>query len=102
MGMKKAWHEQIHWYVMAALNSARPIPVKEPLILWVLQKCQIQCDAAELERELYYLEDRKLVILKQSEGALRTAELTDRGVEMIQRAWEECRVGVTLAPKGKS
>lgn len=101
MTRKKTQRELIRRYAMVAVNCGCPrLALTESLILWAIRAAGIQCDAMELQRELSYLEDRKLVILKQSSGKQRTAELTDRGVELIQRAWEACRVGVMRAPCG--
>ena len=82
--MERNRREAIRWYAMVALNSGRPEPVSEPLILSAIQSIPIECTALELRRELDYLADRKLVELHRLEGAPWTAELTRHGVDVVE------------------
>jgi len=84
MDMEKARREQIRWLILVAVNSGRPEPVAEPLVLGAIQAIPVQCTALELRRELDYLEDRKLIALARLEGAPWTAELTRHGVDFVE------------------
>lgn len=84
MDMEKARREQIRWLIMVAVNSGRPEPVAEPLVLGAIQSIPVQCTALELRRELDYLEDRKLIALERLEGAPWTAQLTRHGVDFVE------------------
>lgn len=84
MDMEKSQRELIRWYIMVAINSGRPYPVAEPLILAAIQTIPIECTAMALRRELDYLRDRKLATLKTPEGAPWVAELTHYGVDVVE------------------
>ena len=84
MDMDKTRRESIRWHILVAVNSGRPEPVAEPLILSAIQSIPIECTARELRRELDYLEGRKLLALKRLEGAPWVAELTRHGVDVVE------------------
>ncbi len=84
MDMERTRRESIRWHILVAVNSGRPEPVAEPLILSAIQSIPIECTARELRRELDYLADRKLVDLKRHEGAPWSAELTHHGVDFVE------------------
>jgi hypothetical protein len=84
MDMDKARREQIRWLILVALNSGRPEPVAESLVLGAIQSVPVQCTALELRRELDYLEDRGLVELARLEGAPWSAELSREGVDFVE------------------
>ena len=84
MDMERLRREAVRWYALIAINSGRPGPVAEALVLSAIHSIPIQCTALELRRELDYLEDRKLVSLERLEGAPWTAELTRAGVDFVE------------------
>ncbi len=84
MDMDRNRRETIRWYILVAVNSGRPEPVSEALVLSAIQSVPIECTARELRRELDYLEDRRLVELKRHEGAPWAAELTRHGVDFVE------------------
>lgn len=84
MDMERNRREAIRWHILVAVNSGRPEPVAEPLVLSAIQSIPIECTARELRRELGYLEDRRLVSLKRLEGAPWVAELTRHGVDFVE------------------
>lgn len=98
MDMEKNRREAIRWYVLIAVNSGRPEPVAETLILSAIQSVPIQCTALELRRELDYLADRDLVDLKRHEGAPWTAALTRNGVDVVEYT-VECDPGIARPKK---
>ncbi len=84
MDMERTRRESIRWHIMVAVNSGRPEPVAEPLILSAIQSIPIECTALELRRELDYLADRKLVDLQRLEGVPWIAGLTRYGVDVVE------------------
>lgn len=84
MDMDRARRESIRWHIMVAVNSGRPEPVAEPLVLSAIQSIPIECTALELRREMDYLADRRLLDLKRLEGAPWLAELTRHGVDFVE------------------
>lgn len=84
MDMDKTRRESIRWHILVAVNSGRPEPVAEPLILSAIQSIPIECTARELRRELDYLLDRKFVDLRRPEGAPWIADLTRHGVDFVE------------------
>lgn len=84
MDMERALREAIRWHILVAVNSGRPEPVAETLILSAIQSIPVQCTARELRREMDYLADRKLLDLARLEGAPWTADLTRTGVDFVE------------------
>ena len=84
MDIERTQRDTIRWYILVAINSGRPYPVAEPLLLSAIQTIPIECTAMALRRELDYLADRKLIDLKRLEGAPWIAELTSAGVDVVE------------------
>lgn len=84
MDFERARRESIRWHILVAANFGAPQPVAETLILSAIQSIPVECTALELRKQLDYLEDRKLVILKRHEAAPWTAELTRHGVDFVE------------------
>lgn len=98
MDMEKARRESIRWHILVALNSGRPEPVAEALVLSAIQAIPVQCTALELRREMDYLADRELVALKRLEGAPWLADLTRHGVDVVEYT-VECDPGIARPKK---
>ena len=98
MDMEKTRRETIRWNILVAVNSGRPYPVAETLVLSAIQSVPLECTARELRRELDYLADRALVDLKRLEGAPWLAELTRAGVDVIEYT-VECDAGIARPKK---
>lgn len=98
MDMEKTRREAIRWHIIVAMNSGRPEPVAEPLILSAIQSIPIECTARELRRELDYLAERKLVEIKRLEGAPWIARLTRDGVDVAEYT-VECDPGIARTKK---
>lgn len=84
MDMDRARRESIRWHILVAVNSGRPEPVAETLILSAIQSIPIECTALDLRREIDYLTDRKLLVLHRLEGAPWLAEQTRHGVDFVE------------------
>lgn len=98
MDMERANREIARWQALVAINSGRPYPVAETLILSALQSIPLQLTALELRRELDYLADRKLVDLQRHEGAPWTADLTRYGVDVVEYTLD-CDPGIARPKK---
>ena len=96
--MEKVRRESIRWHIMVALNSGRPEPVAEPLVLSVIQSIPIECTARELRRELDYLAERKLIEVKRLEGAPWIAHLLRDGVDVVEYT-VDCDPGIARPTK---
>jgi len=84
MDMEKTRRESVRWNILRATYAGAPQAVAESLILSAIQSIPIECTALELRRQLDYLEDRRLLVLKRHEAAPWTAELTRHGVDFVE------------------
>lgn len=98
MDMEKNRRETIRWYTLVAVNSGRPEPVAEPLILSAIQAIPLQCTALELRREFDYLAHRGLIGVKRLEGAPWLIELLRAGVDVVEYT-VECDAGIARPKK---
>lgn len=98
MDLEKNRRETIRWQILMVLNSGRPEPVAETLVLSAIQSIPIPCTALELRRELDYLADRELVTLKRHEAAPWLADLTRHGVDVAEYT-VECDAGIARPRK---
>ena len=90
--------EQIRWRILKALESGRPFPTSEMLILQVLQDVSLQVTPHSLRRELDYLESRSLVELTGKSSPVWAAELTRLGVDLVEYT-VPCEPGIGRPPK---
>ena len=98
MDMQKTLTESIRWYVLVAVNSGRPEPVSETLILSAIQSIPIDCSALVLRREFDYLERRGLVTIKRLEVAPWLVGLSWAGVDILEYT-TECGAGIARPKK---
>ncbi|MFG6462298.1 hypothetical protein ACG04Q_12020 [Roseateles sp. DXS20W] len=82
--MRKARSESIRWYLLVALNVARPAGAGTPILLTVIQANHTDATEMEIRRELDYLEDRELVSIKKDTLNRWHAELTRHGVDIVE------------------
>lgn len=82
--LAKALREQSRWRILRILDAGRPLPVSEGTILLALNDAKLSLTAAELRRELDYLDDRKLVRLLDQDTQCWAAELTHYGVDVVE------------------
>lgn len=95
--LRKALIQSARWYILVALNLARPDPVPEALVLCALDDSSLKLTEHELRRELDYLADRGLIDLTRGD-AVWTASLTAAGVDLVEYT-TECRPGINRPPK---
>lgn len=86
------------WRILVTLNAGRPAPVSEGIIHRTLGESDMTLSPMELRRELAYLEDRKLVIIRHREGPTWSAELTHHGIDVVEYT-VDCHPGIDRPKK---
>lgn len=94
----KIRRESLRWLVLLTLNNARPIGAYEGPILSVAQSEYPDATALELRRELDYLEDRKLIILRKEPSGRWFADLTRYGTDIAEYTID-CAPGIARPAK---
>ena len=80
----KIRRESMRWYLILALYNARPERVAEEIVLSTMQAIYPDTTAIEVRKELDYLEDRKLVVLKKEPSGRWWSDLTRYGVDIAE------------------
>lgn len=80
----KIRRESMRWYLILALYNARPERVAEEIVLATMQAIYSDATAIEVRKELDYLEDRKLVVLKKEPSGRWWSDLTRYGVDIAE------------------
>ncbi|GAB2927550.1 hypothetical protein [Rheinheimera gaetbuli] len=94
----KIRRESLRWLVLLTLNNARPIGAYEGPILSVAQSEYPDATALEIRRELDYLEDRKLIILRKEPSGRWFADLTRYGTDIAEYTID-CAPGIARPAK---
>lgn len=81
---QKIRRELIRWYLLLALNNARPLGAFEEVLLSTIQAMYGDATQNELRRELDYLGDRELVEIKKQPDGRWHSELTRHGVDVVE------------------
>lgn len=76
--------EALRWLILLTLNNARPIGAYEGPILSVAQCEYPDATPLELRRELDYLHDRELVVVRKEPSGRWHSELTRHGVDVAE------------------
>lgn len=94
----KIRRESMRWYLILALYNARPERVAEEIVLSTMQAIYQDATAIEVRKELDYLEDRKLVVLKKEPSGRWWGDLTRYGVDIAEYTIE-CDPGIARPKK---
>lgn len=94
----KIRRESLRWLILLTLNNARPIGAFEGPILSVAQSEYPDATALELRRELDYLEDRKLIVVKKEPSGRWFADLTRYGIDIAEYT-VDCAPGIARPVK---
>lgn len=94
----KARRDSMRWAVLLTLNNARPIGAHEALILSTIQSIYPDATQMELRRELDYLRDRQLLIIKEEPHGPWLADLTRLGVDIVEYT-VDCQPGIARPAK---
>jgi len=96
--VEKARRETLRWQIMVVLNAARPLGTSEAIVLSTIQAIPMDVTAAELRKEIEYLEGRGLAEVTGKETPLWHAALTWHGVDVVEYT-VECHPGIARPRK---
>lgn len=82
--MQKIRREQIRWFLLTALNIARPVGMYTEALLPIVQATYPDSTHQEVRRELDYLHDRKLVSIERDGMDRWFAQLDRIGVDLVE------------------
>ena len=80
----KIRRESMRWNLINTLDKARPHTSNEQFLLEVMRAIYPDATTLEVRRELDYLEDRGLIVIKKSPSGLWFADLTRHGVDLAE------------------
>lgn len=95
---EKARRENLRWYILLTLNSARPLGTSEAVVLSTIQGIVPDCTMRELRNELDYLAHRELVAIKGVDGPCWHADLTRDGIDVVEYT-VDCQPGIARPKK---
>jgi len=76
--------ESLRWYLLLALNNARPEALAEEIIQSTMRSIYPDATPVEVRRALDYLEDRKLVKLRKEPSGRWWGKLTHYGMDIAE------------------
>lgn len=82
--MQRQRREAIRWYLLVALNVARPAGAPVPMLLSVIQATYADATEHEVRLELDYLGDRKLIEVDKKPTGQWHCELNRLGVDFVE------------------
>lgn len=96
--LEKARRENLRWYILLTLNSARPIGTSEDVILSTVRGMIPDCTHREMRNELDYLHHRGLVEIKNNDRPCWHADLTRPGIDLVEYT-VPCEPGIARPEK---
>jgi hypothetical protein len=96
--LDKVQREKTRWRILKVLDAGRPAPLAESPILRTLQDVALPVTPHCLRRELGYLEDRKLIVVRGRDSATWTAHLTHYGIDLVEYT-VDCFPGIARPQK---
>ncbi len=96
--MQKARREGMRWYLLLALNNARPLGATDVLLMQIVGDIYERTTPIELHQQLDYLASRKMVELDKKPDGHWHAKLTSLGVDVAEYT-VECREGIARPEK---
>lgn len=82
--MARVRREQIRWFLLQALNVARPVGAMDAMLLAIVQATYADATLQEIKRELDYLEERELVKIERGPTDRWHCDLTRHGVDLVE------------------
>ena len=95
---QKIRRESLRWYLLLALNNARPSELVENIILSTMQSIFPDATTMEIRRELDYLEGRKMVSIRKTPDGIWWGDLTRLGVDLVEYT-VSCEPGIARPEK---
>jgi len=80
----KVRRESMRWYLLLALNNARPEELVEEIIQSTMRSIYPDATAIEVRRELEYLAGRSLVEIRREPSGRWWSKLTRHGVDIAE------------------
>jgi len=80
----KVRRETLRWYLLLALNNARPEELAEEIIQSTMRSIYPDATAVEVRRELDYLQGRDLVSLRKEPSGRWWGKLTRVGADIAE------------------
>lgn len=91
--VRKVRRERMRWFILRALDVARPQGLDQQPLLDVIQTVYADATAQELKRELEYLATRELVEAKTDPLGHTYAKLLRYGVDIVEYT-VDCEPGI--------
>lgn len=82
--LEKSQREETRWRILRALDAGRPLAVSETVLWRTLTDIDLPVTPHGVRRELTYLQDLGLVNVLGKEGPTWRADLTAKGVDVIE------------------
>ena len=95
---ERANREAARWYILLALDRARPSEFSEQMILHCINGICPQFTARELRRELDYLATRGLLTIDKQPHGQWWAKLTRDGIDVVEYT-AHCDAGIARPVK---
>ncbi|MDO5650539.1 MAG: hypothetical protein Q4G13_00170 [Moraxella sp.] len=96
--LQKTRRESMRWYLLKALDNARPLGALDVLLLDVMRSIYPDSTATEVHSQLDYLQSAGLVELDKRPGGHWHAKLNHTGVDVVEYV-AECPVGIARTAK---
>jgi len=94
----KVRRESLRWYLLLALNNARPESLAEEIIQSTMRSIYPDTSPVEVRRELDYLDGRKLVELRKEPSGRWWGKLTRYGADIAEYTLA-CEPGIARPEK---
>lgn len=96
--LAKVRRESMRWNLLNAINKARPYVSSGEFLLDVMRAIYNDATVAEVQRELQYLETRKLVTIEKSTVGAWHVDLTRVGIDLAEYT-SACEAGISRPAK---
>lgn len=96
--LERLQREEARWRILRALDIARPDPLTETTLFRMLHDIELPISPAQVRKEAAYLQDRKLVSIRDREAATWLVSLTHHGVDIVEYT-VPCLPGIARPPR---
>lgn len=97
--LEQALKEEARWRILRTLDAGRSgPPMSETMLLRILSSIEIPLTAKALRDELVYLEDRKLIHIKDRRAPEWHASIGHHGTDIVEYT-VECLPGIARPPR---
>lgn len=96
--LQKTRRESMRWYLLKALDNARPLGALDVLLLDVMRSIYSDSTATEVHSQLDYLQSAGLVELGKRPDGHWHAKLNHNGIDVVEYN-QDCPVGIARTAK---